>query len=55
MEIIEKKYKTLNDNITYALKRFENAQREIAEGMLLLKSAQTLAEEMSIDNEKSVE
>ena len=53
METLEKRYTTLFNNITYALEKFEDAQKQIAEGMLLLKSSQIVAEEMYIKDNKT--
>lgn len=55
MEVTEKMYSTLFNNINYALKRLEDAERQIAESKLLLQSSRILAEEMYINKEKSVE
>lgn len=35
----DKTYLTLYNNITYAMERFEVAQKELIEGMLLLKGS----------------
>lgn len=53
----DKTYLTLYNNITYAMERFEVAQKELIEGMLLLKGSQAVVDEIrrKTEVEKTIE